>query len=121
MHLTAVEESEPAIIPEADDLDLQPVTGLASDIEATPNGGPIAAGLSGLSRYLRDNDVRFTGSVIGPVGVGIFRSTTSQAPYVITLGQTIPNTDIVLTSLQGKQAQFTQGQEIQSLTLDLRR
>ncbi len=118
---SAVEESEPAIIPEADDLDLQPVTGLASDIEATPNGGPIAAGLSGLSRYLRDNDVRFTGSVIGPVGVGIFRSTTSQAPYVITLGQSIPNTDIVLTSLQGKQAQFTQGQEIQSLTLDLRR
>jgi hypothetical protein len=102
--------------------DLEPIVTLAADVQAAAvNGGPISAGLSGLSRYLRDNDVRFTGSVIGPVGVGVFRSNVSQVPYVITLGQSIPDTDIVLTSLQGKQAQFTQGQEIQVLTLDLRR
>jgi hypothetical protein len=116
-----IEDTTPSIIPVSQESELEPITALASDLETAPNGGPIAAGLSGLSRYLRDNDVRFTGSVIGPVGVGIFRSSLSKAPYVITLGQTIPNTDIVLTSLQGKQAQFTQGQEVQSLTLDLRR
>ena len=105
-----------------EEADLEPIVTLAADAQAAAaNGGPISAGLSGLSRYLRDNDVRFTGSVIGPVGVGIFRSKVSQAPYVITLGQVIPDTDIVLTSLQGKQAQFTQGQENQVLTLDLRR
>lgn len=118
--IAAVETSVPSPI-STEIEDLEPITGLASAVEAVPNGGPIAAGLSGLSRYLRDNNVRFTGSVIGPVAVGIFRSNLSQAPYVITLGQSIPNTDIVLTNLQGKQAQFTQGHEVQSLTLDLRR
>lgn len=81
---------------------------------------PISAGITALSRYLRDNNYRFTGAVIGPVSVGVFRSNASPAPIVVPLGKTLPNTDIVLTNLQGKQAEFTQGTVRYSLVLDRR-
>lgn len=85
------------------------------------SGGPLAAGVSPLSRYLRDNNFRFTGSVLGPVSVGVFRSTLAEVPVVIALGQTLPDTDIVLTDLRGHQAEFTLNDISQILTLDLRR
>ena len=81
---------------------------------------PLAAGVSELSRYLRDNNFQFTGSVIGPVGVGVFRSSLAAAPVTVVLGQALQDTNIVLTSLKGKQAEFTQNDEKQVLTLDLR-
>jgi hypothetical protein len=65
--------------------------------------------------------VIFTGSVLGPVGVAVFRSSLSQSPLVVTLGQTLPETDIVLTDLKGQQAEFTQDNDKQILILDLRR
>jgi hypothetical protein len=82
---------------------------------------PLAAGTSSLSRFLRDNNVRFTGSVIGPVSVGVFRSSLTAAPVVISLGQTLPDTSIVLTDLRGQQAELTLGESTQILTLELRR
>ena len=88
--------------------------------EPALSGGPLAAGTSSLSRYLRDNNYQFTGSVIGPVGVGVFRSKLSNAPVLVSLGQTLPDTEIVLSSLQGKQAEFTQNGNKQILILDLR-
>lgn len=86
-----------------------------------PTGGPLAAGATPLARYLRDNDFRFTGSVLGPVSVGVFRSSTSQVPIVIGLGQSLPDTGIVLTDLLGHQAELTLDDTSQILTLDLRR
>jgi hypothetical protein len=82
---------------------------------------PLQAGASPVSRYLRDNNVRFTGSVIGPVSVGVFRSSLTAAPVVISLGQTLPDTSIVLTDLRGQQAELTLGDYTQTLTLELRR
>ncbi len=82
---------------------------------------PLAVATNSLSRYLRDNNVIFTGSVLGPVGVAVFRSSLSQSPLVVTLGQTLPETDIVLTDLKGQQAEFTQDNDKQTLILDLRR
>lgn len=82
---------------------------------------PLEAGASELSRYLRDNNVRFTGSVIGPVSVGVFRSARTSAPVVISLGQSLPETSIVLTDLRGQQAEFRLGDTTQTLTLQLRR
>lgn len=82
---------------------------------------PLAAGSTGLARFLRDNDYAFTGSVLGPVSVGVFRSNLDAAPIVVSLGQTLPNTEIVLTDLRGMQAELTLGQTTQILTLDLRR
>lgn len=89
--------------------------------ERTPVRAPLQAGTSALSRYLRDNNVRFTGSVIGPVSVGVFRSALTSAPVVISLGQSLPDTSIVLTDLRGQQAELTLGDSTQTLTLELRR
>lgn len=85
---------------------------------ATP---PLDAGTNSLSRYLRDNNVRFTGTVLGPVGVGVFRSSLSDSPIIVTLGQLLPDTQIVLTNLKGEQAELTQDSYTQTLILDLRR
>lgn len=86
-----------------------------------PGPAPLAAGSTRLARYLRDADYVFTGSVLGPVSVGVFRSQVDPAPIVVALGQTLPNTDIVLTDLRGMQAELTLGDTTQILTLDLRR
>jgi hypothetical protein len=82
---------------------------------------PLEAGLTPLSRYLRDHNFKFTGEVLGAVGVGVFRSSSGSTPLVLALGQKLPNTDIVLTNLKGQQAEFTQGDDTQALILDLRR
>ena len=90
--------------------------------EPNISGGPIEAGVSELTRYLRDYNFEYTGSVIGAVrSVGMFRTNVSATPITITLGQNIPKTDIVLTNLQNNQAEFTKGQDKVILNLDLRR
>jgi hypothetical protein len=109
---------------ESGEVELEPVGSMASAASAGAtgaNGAPLIVGASALSNYLRNNDVRFTGYAVGPVSVGIFRSNLSANPVVVTLGQTLPETEFVLTSLQGKEAEFSYGQEKQLLTLDLRR
>lgn len=100
-----------------------PVEPLGPAARAATEGpdAPMAAGVDSLSRYLRDNNVVFTGSVLGPVSVGVFRSAETQMPLVVTLGQTLPETDIVLTDLTGLKAEFTLADSTQVLSLDLRR
>ena len=82
---------------------------------------PLAVGADPLSRYLRDNDVRFTGTVLGPLSVGVFRSNLYGSPVVLTLGQPLPETDIILSDLRGYEARFSLGDSTQTLSLDLRR
>ncbi|MEX2502141.1 MAG: hypothetical protein WD336_07180 [Trueperaceae bacterium] len=82
---------------------------------------PLVAGTDGLSRYLRNRNVSFTGSVLGSVGVGVFRAAELERPLVLALGQSLPETEIVLTDLQGQSAEFTLGDTTHILTLDLRR
>lgn len=82
---------------------------------------PLVVGVDQLSRYLRDNDVRFTGTVLGPLSVGVFRSSIYSQPVVLTLGQTLPETDILLADLRGYEAKFSLGNSTQTLSLDLRR
>lgn len=111
-----------APVPTAGDALPEPIAATgAAPRRLESSGGPLAAGVSPLSRYLRDNDFRFTGSVLGPVSVGVFRSALAEVPVVIALGQTLPDTDIVLTDLRGHQAEFTLNDISQILTLDLRR
>jgi hypothetical protein len=74
-----------------------------------------------LARFLRDQNYAFTGSVLGPVGIGVFRSDLDPSPVVVALGQTLPETEIVLTDLRGQQAELRLGDTTQILTLDLRR
>lgn len=82
---------------------------------------PLVAGITPLSRYLRDHDVTFTGMVLGPVSQGVFRSSSEARPVVVGLGQALPDTDITLTDLRGQQAEFTLADASQFLTLELRR
>ncbi len=94
---------------------------LASVRPPSTGEAPLFAGASELSRYLRDNNVTFTGAVLGPVGVGIFRASSIPGPIVVSLGQTLPGTDITLTDLSAHRAELTQGASKHILTLDLRR
>lgn len=82
---------------------------------------PVAVGVDALSRYLRDNNVKFTGQVLGPLSVGVFRSNLYQQPAVVMLGQTLPDSEILLSDLRGYEARFTLGQNTQVLSLDTRR
>lgn len=95
----------------------------ASSNPSNPGNGnaPLQAGNDSLSRYLRDNNVRFTGTVLGPVSVGVFRSDQYKTPVVVPLGQDLPDTKITLTDLRGHEAVFTLNDATQSLSLDLRR
>ena len=123
---------------EQDDVELRAVAaGIPSDEVVTPNiigvpqpqesaaasssSLPLAVGADPLSRYLRDNDVRFTGTVLGPLSVGVFRSSLYGSPVVLTLGQPLPETDILLSDLRGYEARFSLGDRTQTLSLDLRR
>ena len=89
--------------------------------QANAGNAPLQAGTDALSRYLRDNNVRFTGTVLGPVSVGVFRSSQYKMPVVVPLGQDLPDTRITLTDLRGHEAVFTLNDSTQSLSLDLRR
>ena len=82
---------------------------------ALGGGAPLFAGTNELSRFLRDHGVSFTGTVPGPVGVGVFRYADLSAPVVVALGDTLPDTDIVLSNLSGARAEFTQGTLSQTL------
>jgi hypothetical protein len=93
----------------------------ATAAEASGPAVPLAVGADLLSRYLRDNNVSFTGTVLGPLSVGVFRSNLYGSPVVLTLGQTLPDTDILLTDLRGYEARFSLGDRTQTLALDLRR
>ncbi len=95
----------------------------ATEIEAPVANGeaPLAAGTNRLARFLRDNGYSFTGSVLGPVSVGVFRSNGDPTPQVVALGQTLPNTEIVLTDLRGQQAELMLDDLRQTLILDIRR
>jgi hypothetical protein len=125
----AAAEVEAAAAAEAAELEAAAGTADATE-PAAANGGvvnggvsaaPLPAGTNRLTRYLRDNNFVFTGSVMGPVSVGVFRSHLESTPIVVALGQTLPNTDIVLTDLRGMQAELTLEDSTQILSLDLRR
>lgn len=97
---------------------LGPAGAAAIAVGQTP---PLTAGINPLARYLRDQNVTFTGSVLGPIGVGVFRSNLTLAPVVVALGHSLPDTDIVLQGLRGQEAVLSQGHYSETLVLSLRR
>ncbi len=99
----------------------EPVVAMEPSTPTNVQKLPLVAGIDTLSRYLRDNDVRFTGTALGPLSVGVFRANHLDQPVVLTLGQSLPDTDIVLADLRGYEAKFSLGDSTQVLSLDLRR
>jgi hypothetical protein len=51
----------------------------------------------------------------------VFHTSLTSAAIVISLGQSLPDTSIVLTDLRGQQAELTLGEASQILTMELRR
>ena len=74
-----------------------------------------------LEAYLLDEDVAFTGSVLGNVAVGVFRVGGYASPVVLSLGQTLLDTEIVLTDVGSQSAEFTLGELTHVMTLELGR
>ncbi|MDZ7705012.1 MAG: hypothetical protein U5L04_11070 [Trueperaceae bacterium] len=88
----------------------------AEEAARAPTTPTPAAAPETLDSYLRDNNLQFTGTVLGPTNVGVFRAGSGRT-FVVPLGQTIPNTNIRLISLQGQRAVLVRGDE--QATLDL--
>ncbi|MDR9391460.1 MAG: hypothetical protein RI554_05465 [Trueperaceae bacterium] len=92
------------------------------DLLGTSGGGGLATTTDGtLAPTLDAAGVRFTGSVVGSVGVGVFRMAGDPAPVVLALGQSLPGSDIVLADVGGRTATFALGDATHVLTLDPRR
>ena len=111
-------DAAPPALPQAEANEAEPLPLAGTSGRGPALGNPIAAGTSGLTRFLRDGNYRFTGYVISAVGVGVFRSNEAATPVIVNLGQTLPGTDIVLTSLKGEQAELTLEDEKQILILN---
>ena len=79
----------------------------------------VMPGITVLSRYLRDVNLSFTGAVLGPINLAVFRANGQS--FSVQLGQNLPDTDIVLTNVRNHEVELTQGNESKLLTLDLRR
>lgn len=98
-------------------------TAMARVSEPTPllrprgaDGADGADGPASLRNYLLEHEVAYAGSVLGPVGVGIFR--TNSGTVVVALGQTLPRSDIVVTYVDGRQAELSLADSKETLPID---
>ena len=82
----------------------------------TAPAAPEAAPRDGLTSFLLDNAITFTGRVSGPMSVGIFRDGSGRS-FTVALGQTLPNSRVVLSNLSGQQAELRYDGSTQILTL----
>lgn len=85
------------------------------------DGDTVRTDLDPLQTFLVDREVAFTGSVLGNVAVGVFRVGGYTSPVVLSLGQTLLDTEIVLTDVGSQSAEFTLGDLTHVLTLELGR
>ena len=81
---------------------------------ATPKPSDAVA-VSNLAKYVRDQNLKLAGVVLGPTSVGIFDS--KDGFVVLAVGRTLPGSDILLKSLSVKEALLVQGSE--SLNLEI--
>lgn len=71
-----------------------------------------------LLRYTRTQNVRFTSVVLGPINTAIFE--TNNGFVVVALGQSLPNTNILVSAISEQQATLQLGQDKLELNLDRR-
>ncbi len=76
-----------------------------------------AVGASVVSAYVRDNNLSFTGAILGPVSVAIFESRLGS--FHVPIGEMIPDTEIRLTNVKRHEVELRQGSESQIIYLDL--
>lgn len=71
--------------------------------------------VSNLAKFIRDQDLKLAGVVLGPTSVAIFQS--KDGFVVLPVGRTLPGSDVLLKSLSAKDALLVQGSE--SLNLEI--
>jgi hypothetical protein len=87
---------------------LEPRTNLARGQEAVQE--------STLARYVREQNLRLSGVVLGPTSVAIFQS--KDGFMVLPVGRTLPGSEVLLRSLSATEALLVQGSESLNLTMD---
>lgn len=95
------------------ELDLR--TAQALEPRTAPARGPEAPRESPLARFVREQNLRLSGVVLGPTSVAIFQG--KDGFIVLPVGRTLPGSDVLLKSLSAKEALLVQGSE--SLTLSI--
>lgn len=71
---------------------------------------------SSLARFVREQNLKLSGVVLGPTSVAIFQS--KDGFTVLPVGRTLPGSDVLLKSLSAKEALLVQGSESLNLTMD---
>ncbi|GIW32189.1 MAG: competence protein [Meiothermus sp.] len=71
---------------------------------------------SSLARFVREQNLKLSGVVLGPTSVAIFQS--KDGFTVLPVGRTLPGSDVLLKSLSAKEALLVQGSETLNLTMD---
>jgi hypothetical protein len=69
-----------------------------------------------ITRYVREQGLRLTGVVLGPTSVAIFQFKNGEY-MVLPVGATLPDSEILLKSLNAREALLVQGKESQTLEL----
>lgn len=87
---------------------LEPKSSLARSQEAIQE--------SSLARFVREQNLKLSGVVLGPTSVAIFQS--KDGFTVLPVGRTLPGSDVLLRSLSAKEALLVQGSESLNLTMD---
>ncbi|MBO1438534.1 hypothetical protein [Meiothermus sp. CFH 77666] len=87
---------------------LEPKSNLARGQEAVQE--------SRLARFVREQNLKLSGVVLGPTSVAIFQS--KDGFTVLPVGRTLPGSDVLLKSLSAKEALLVQGSETLNLTMD---
>ncbi|MFC5847346.1 hypothetical protein [Deinococcus petrolearius] len=82
-----------------------------------PAAGTPAAGTA-LDRVLAERGVRLDGVVLGPVNTAVFR--TGGGFVVVSVGQTLPDTDVVLREVTATTATLALGDNVTTLQLEQR-
>lgn len=83
---------------------------------SNPARGQEAEQESTLARYVREQNLKLSGVVLGPTSVAIFQS--KDGFMVLPVGRTLPGSDVLLRSLSAKEALLVQGSESLNLTMD---
>lgn len=95
---------EPVPVPEPPALEPIPVPAPVVEVVRNP-----------LDSYIEDNALRFTGAVLGPVSVAVFR--TNNQSFSIATGRSLPETNIVLTNVTADKAEVNLAGDVRTLAL----
>jgi hypothetical protein len=70
---------------------------------------------SALARWVREQNLKLSGVVLGPTSVAIFQSRDGFT--VLPVGRTLPGSDVLLRSLSANEALLVQGSDSLNLTI----